>query len=65
MTNDEIIDFFSHCNFNTNFPIIEGVRFYSREEISKWLDQESEFWVAFKEGVKNEQKKSLSNNPNV
>lgn len=40
MSDDEIIEFFKHIDFNKSYPIIEGIRFFNKEEIIEWLDKE-------------------------
>lgn len=50
MTDEELLKFFENIDFNRYHPIIEGIRFFHKEDILDWLDQE----------VDNEQVQSVS-----
>ena len=40
MSNEELLKFFENIDFNRYHPIIEGIRFFHKEDILDWLDQE-------------------------
>ena len=40
MKKKELILFLKNCDFTKNFPIIEGKRFYTKEELYSWFDEE-------------------------
>lgn len=40
MKKKELILFLKNCDFTKNFPIIEGKRFYTEEELYSWFDEE-------------------------
>ena len=40
MTDEELLKFFEKIDFNRPYPVIEGIRFFHKEDILDWLDQE-------------------------
>ena len=39
----ELVKFLQNVDFTRNFPIIEGIRFYSAEDIYEWLNSEESY----------------------
>ena len=37
---EEFITFLKYCDFTNNYPIIEGRRFYTHEELLEWFAEE-------------------------
>ena len=42
MTDEELLKFFENIDFNRPYPIIEGIRFFHKEDIIEWLNKEAE-----------------------
>lgn len=42
MTDEELLKFFEKMDFNRPYPIIEGIRFFHKEDIIEWLNKEVE-----------------------
>lgn len=42
MSDEELLEFFDNIDFQRPFPIIEGIRFFHKEDIIEWLDKEVE-----------------------
>lgn len=40
MSLEEFIVFLKYCDFNGFFPMIEGNRFYTKEEMIEWFNKE-------------------------
>lgn len=40
MTSEELIIFLKYCNFQSPYPIIEGQRFYTDEELIDWFNSD-------------------------
>ena len=38
MTDKEFVKFLKYTNFQTNYPVIEGIRLWSDEEVIEWLN---------------------------
>lgn len=42
LTDEELLKFLQKVDFNRPYPIIEGIRFFNKEDIIKWLNEEVE-----------------------
>ena len=42
MSDEELLEFFENIDFNRYHPIIEGIRFFHKEDIIEWLNKEVE-----------------------
>jgi len=42
MTDEELLKFFENIDFIRPYPIIEGIRFFHKEDIIEWLNKEVE-----------------------